>query len=87
MVKRCVASAKLGCPHCASERAWLEELALAYPQLRIEQYEVWNDEANREVLDRYAADLGFEPTGVPVTIVGDRVWIGFSAPIAAEVAA
>lgn len=27
-----------GCPHCASERAWLEELALAYPQLRIEQY-------------------------------------------------
>ncbi len=76
-----------GCPHCASERAWLEDLAAAYPQLRIEQYEVWNDEANREVLDRYAADLGFEPTGVPVTIVGDQVWIGFSAPIATEIEA
>ena len=76
-----------GCPHCAAERAWLEELALAYPQLRIEQYEVWNDEANRELLGRYATELGFEPTGVPVTIVGDQVWIGFSQPIAAEIEA
>jgi glutaredoxin len=76
-----------GCPHCAAERAWLEELALAYPQLRIKQYEVWNDQANRELLDRYATELGFEPAGVPVTIVGDQVWIGFSQLIAAELEA
>ena len=36
---------------------------------------------------RYATELGFEPTGVPVTIVGDRVWIGFSQPIAGEIEA
>ncbi len=76
-----------GCPHCAAERAWLEELSLTYPQLRIEQYEVWNDQGNRDLLDRYATDLGFEPAGVPVTIVGDQVWIGFSEPIAAEIEA
>jgi glutaredoxin len=76
-----------GCPHCAAERAWLEDVSAAYPQLRIEQYEVWNDEANRALLDRYATELGFEPAGVPVTIVGEQVWIGFSEPIAAEIEA
>ncbi|MCU0262647.1 MAG: glutaredoxin family protein [Candidatus Nanopelagicales bacterium] len=76
-----------GCPHCADERAWLEALSAEYPALTIEQYEVWYDEGNRALLDRYAADLGFEPAGVPVTIVGDQVWIGFSEPIAAEIEA
>ncbi len=74
-----------GCPHCAAERAWLQELAIEYPDLRIEQYEVWNDEANREVLRQYAAALGFQPSGVPVTIVADQVWIGFSDTVAAEI--
>jgi glutaredoxin len=74
-----------GCPHCAAERAWLEQLAAAHPHLQIEQYEVWNDEANRLLLAGKAEELGFEPTGVPVTIVGDRVWIGFSESIAAEI--
>ncbi len=76
-----------GCPHCAAERAWLTDLSATYPQLRIEQYEVWNDAANRALLDQYATDLGFEPSGVPVTIVGDQVWIGFSEPIAGEIEA
>ncbi len=76
-----------GCPHCAAERDWLEALSAEYPALTIEQYEVWNDEGNRALLDGYATDLGFEPAGVPVTIVGDQVWIGFSAPIAAEIEA
>jgi glutaredoxin len=74
-----------GCPHCAAERAWLEQFAAVRPQLRIAQYEVWNDQANRALLAQKAAELGFEPTGVPVTIVGDRVWIGFSESIAAEI--
>ena len=74
-----------GCPHCASERAWLEELAAVRPGLRIEQYEVWNDADNRALLVEYAERLGFEPTGVPVTVVGDEVWIGFSEGIALEI--
>lgn len=74
-----------GCPHCAAERAWLEQLAAAHPGLRMEQYEVWNDEANRALLADYAARLGFEPVGVPVTVVGDQVWIGFSEGIAGEI--
>ena len=76
-----------GCPHCAAEREWLEGLAGKYPAMTIEQHEVWNDEANRALLAQYAQDLGFEPSGVPVTIVGEQVWIGFSEPIAAQIEA
>jgi cytochrome c biogenesis protein CcdA/glutaredoxin len=66
-----------GCPHCAAEREFLQELAGRHPDLVIEQYEVWYDEANRAKLDETAERLGFEATGVPVTVIGERVWIGF----------
>ena len=66
-----------GCPHCAAERDFLKGLAERHPDLVIEQYEVWNDEANRALLKDTAERLGFEATGVPVTVLGERVWIGF----------
>ena len=37
-----------GCPHCAAEREFLKGLAQRHPDLVIEQYEVWYDEANRD---------------------------------------
>lgn len=66
-----------GCPHCAAEREFLAGLAQRHPGLTVELYEVWNDEANRDRLAAAEARLGFEATGVPVTIVGEQVWIGF----------
>lgn len=74
-----------GCPHCAAERAWLAELTDRYPDLQVRQHEVWYDQANRELLERRAAELGFEPSGVPVTIVGEEFWIGFSQGTAAQI--
>jgi len=74
-----------GCPHCAAEREWLVGLQDQHPRLLVRQYEVWHDEANRARLAEHAADLGFEPSGVPVTIVGGRHWIGFSDAVATDV--
>lgn len=74
-----------GCPHCAAEREFLAELAVEHPEVLIQQYEVWHDEANQQLLAQYEDRLGFEAAGVPVTIVGDRVWVGFSAGIGAEI--
>lgn len=69
-----------GCPHCAAEREYLTtELAPKYPDLVVEEYEVWYDEANRERLLAAAQEYGFEPSGVPVTIVDGQVFIGFGA--------
>ena len=76
-----------GCPHCAAEREYLVELAQSHPDLEIRQYEVWHDAGNQDLLVQYAQELGFEPSGVPVTIVGEQVWIGFSDAIAAEIEA
>jgi glutaredoxin len=76
-----------GCPHCAAEREFLTELSAAYPDLVIEQYEVWNDAANRDLLMQTAARLGFDPSGVPVTVIGDEVWIGYADSIGEEITA
>jgi cytochrome c biogenesis protein CcdA/glutaredoxin len=76
-----------GCPHCAAEREWLVGLQDRNPGLSVEQYEVWGDETNRARLAEHAAELGFEPSGVPVTVVGQRYWVGFNAAVADDVEA
>lgn len=76
-----------GCPHCADEKAWLEEAEDEYPDLEVQQYEVWYDEDNRALLIETAEEMGFEPSGVPVTIVGDRHWIGWSDAVRDEIEA
>lgn len=80
-----------GCPHCAAELEFLDGLVARRPGVALDLYEVWHDAGNRELLRATADRLGFSPSGVPVTVVGDRVWIGFDATtgeqIEAEVAA
>ena len=76
-----------GCPHCEAERGWLEEAQHDYPDLTITQYEVWYDAANRDLFVAEGERLGFEVSAVPTTVVGDRVWIGWSDQIRQEVIA
>lgn len=76
-----------GCPHCAAEREFLADLGATHPYLRVEAHEVWYDEQGQQLLIATAEQLGFEPTGVPVTIIGDRVWIGFDSTTAQEITA
>lgn len=76
-----------GCPYCEMEREWLAEARDEYPGLTIREYEVWYDEDNQALLTEVAADLGFEVQGVPVTVLGDRHWIGFSEPLRADMVA
>lgn len=70
-----------------SVRPFLEDLKDSDPGLTIAEYEVWYDEENRALLAEYERELGFTAQGVPVTIVADQVWIGFSASIAAQIEA
>ena len=74
-----------GCPHCAAEREFLADLQGRHPEVVVEMHEVWYDAANRDLLRRTSERLGFEATGVPVTVIGDQVWIGFGATTAAEI--
>jgi len=76
-----------GCPHCAALEEWLVDVVEAVPVLRVTEREVWYDEANRELFFQDAERLGFEPSGVPGVILQERVWLGWSAPVAEDLLA
>jgi cytochrome c biogenesis protein CcdA/glutaredoxin len=76
-----------GCPHCADEEIFLDALVEEYPQVKVLDYEVWYDTANQEILKKAADVMGFEPKGVPVTVIGEKVWIGFREQYKAEMKA
>ncbi len=73
-----------GCPHCAEEEPFLETLEEKYPSVTVVDYEVWYNEENQKILSEFGKTLDFDPSGVPVTIIGDQVWIGFSEEYKAE---
>jgi len=76
-----------GCPHCADEEIFLKEIKKEYPQIIVQDYEVWYNADNQEILKKVAAIMDFEPKGVPVTIIGNEVWIGFLDQYKAEMRA
>lgn len=65
------------CPHCHKELAWLPELQKMYPDLKIEKYEVWFDQANQKQFDERMQSLGQKASGVPTNIINDQVIVGF----------
>lgn len=73
------------CPKCETEREWLDDLEQDYDLDRSE-YEVWHDGDNRELFERTADELGFEASAVPTTIIGERVWIGYTDAIGEDIA-
>jgi thiol-disulfide isomerase/thioredoxin len=74
-----------GCPRCEDEQAWLETISAEYPDIVIRQYEVYNNADNRALFEATGADLGFEAANVPVTVIAERVWIGWTPSIADDV--
>lgn len=65
------------CPHCESEQKLLSELQSKYNNIRIYKYEVGNDE-NSLLLENVASLFDTRVTGVPFTVVGGKVYKGFS---------
>lgn len=70
-----------GCPNCARQKEWLKDVESTYPDLKITFVEVWNSQANRELFAAEGDRLGFEAGSVPTTVVGERVWIGWTDAI------
>ncbi len=76
-----------GCPHCAAEKEFLNELQQDYPDLVIVQYEVWYDLEAREVFVETMLALGEEPRSVPTTIFRTHLWVGYNDTIGKEIQA
>lgn len=65
------------CPHCQNEKKWFPELKKAYPDIVINEYEVWHDAANQALMNERLDALGAESNGVPTNIIGNEVVTGF----------
>ncbi len=76
-----------GCPHCATEKPFLESLVRKYPQVELRAYEIYYVEENRILFQGFGEALDFEPQGVPTTIIGKQVWVGFREEYKAEIEA
>ncbi|QQS38419.1 hypothetical protein IPM62_03485 [Candidatus Woesebacteria bacterium] len=70
-----------GCPHCAKEKPFLESLERKYPEVNVVDFEIWNNKDNRELLMDVSEILNFEVSGVPLTIVGNKEFVGFNESV------
>jgi len=67
-----------GCPHCAEEKPFLEELKGKYPKLEVYEFEVYNNQENVKLWEEVCKKYGVQPVGVPMTFVDGKAFIGFS---------
>ena len=72
------------CPKCEAEREWLAELAQEYP-IVVTEIEVWHDPGNRELFAAAGDELGFQAGSVPTTVIQQRVWIGYTDALLADI--
>lgn len=66
------------CPHCAAEKKLLNEIEEDYDNVRIYKYEVSKNEGNMNLLLEIADIFDTTVTGVPFTVIADRVYKGFN---------
>jgi cytochrome c biogenesis protein CcdA/glutaredoxin len=70
-----------GCPHCAKEEIFLQEMEDKYPTLKVHRFEVYFNDTDREMMQSMAAAYKTEVSGVPMTFIDDKVITGFSDAI------
>jgi glutaredoxin len=78
---------RVGCPHCEREIEFLDRLAAANPELRLHKLEVSGSRENAALMVQAAERLRVEAGSVPLTVVGERAWVGYDERIGREIAA
>ena len=67
-----------GCPHCEREKVFLKDLGKKHPGLRVRDYEVWKNKGNGALYKQVLRTAGIKQAGVPTTVVGTAVFMGFN---------
>ncbi len=73
-----------GCPHCAREKPFLEEMQQKYPDIEVVMFETWNNPDNANLFFEVAEAYGTTAQGVPTTFIGDEYWVGYVDYMAEE---
>ena len=67
------------CPHCEEEREWIESIKEKYnDKINFYLFEVWHDKNNPKMMLDIKDRLNITQNGVPLTIIGDKHFLGFS---------
>lgn len=70
-----------GCPHCAAEKEFLDDVEDKYDNVELIYYEVWKDAENRDFLENVKDKMQINRSGVPVTIIGETSIVGYSEAV------
>ena len=66
------------CPHCQKELEFLDYLIQTDPLVRLHEFEVTQSQENRELFKKVGSELKASVSGVPFTVIGSQVIIGYS---------
>lgn len=67
-----------GCPHCSRAKPFLLNKVNESQNLKLHDYEIYYNETNRKLYQDVARLLNIKSSGVPLIIVGDEVFSGYS---------
>ncbi len=74
-----------GCPHCAHEKPFLEEMHQKYPEIELKMFETWHNQENAKLFQQVAEAYGTTARGVPTTFIGDKHWVGYADYMGEEI--
>lgn len=74
-----------GCPHCAQLEAYLSDLESKGYKINVTMYEVYNNQKNRDLWDKYSKAYNSKIEGVPTLFIGDKVFVGFNNEIGNQI--
>ncbi|MFH0952522.1 MAG: hypothetical protein V1838_05100 [Patescibacteria group bacterium] len=68
------------CPHCSKEEVYLDKLEVEYgDKLNVNRYEIYYNNDNRLIFDKFAEAYNRDISGVPATFVGEQVIVGYGS--------
>jgi len=68
-----------GCPHCENENIFLKKMEDKYDELIVHNLEITASEENRSFFEEASRKLGIKSNGVPMTIIGEKHFVGFGS--------
>ncbi|MFA5022431.1 MAG: hypothetical protein WC508_05115 [Patescibacteria group bacterium] len=66
-----------GCPHCAKEKLFLDQLENEFSNLKVRRLEVWYNVANANLMSQVGQKMNLSVSGVPLTIIGNQAITGY----------
>ncbi len=74
-----------GCPHCASQDNFLDDMEQKYSSLKVERYEIYLNEENRQLFSEMTEAFNTEIKGVPTIFIDKKVIMGYSSSLGRQI--